>query len=171
MRSSCARRQQKLCRVYGEIPMAGERVIALEPRGKGMMGITIGTLTKCGTKREKEFDDLEDEKITKEMMDLASHIVKTKQGHFQPDKYEDRYEEALKDLLKKKAAGKKIGRVEHEEPTNVVNLMDSLVPALRADQLRSAESRRALIRALPRKQADLPLDTAKLPAKVYENQI
>jgi Ku protein len=102
-----------------------EHVIALEPRGKGMMGITIRYAYEV-REEEEYFGDLKDEKITKEMMDLASHIVKTKQGHFQPDKYEDRYEEALKDLLKKKAAGKKIERVEPEEPTNVVNLMDAL---------------------------------------------
>jgi len=102
-----------------------EHVIALEPRGKGMMGITIRYAYEV-REEEEYFGDMKDEKITKEMMDLASHIVKTKQGHFQPDKYEDRYEEALKDLLKKKAAGKKIERVEPEEPTNVVNLMDAL---------------------------------------------
>jgi Ku protein len=90
-----------------------------------MMGITIRYAYEVRNEKDY-FADLDDEKITKEMMDLASHIVKTKQGHFQPDKYEDRYEEALKDLLKKKAAGKKIERVEHEEPTNVVNLMDAL---------------------------------------------
>src|SRR5215218_7960272 len=102
-----------------------EHVIALEPRGKGMMGITIRYAYEVRDEKDY-FEDLGDEKITKEMMDLASHIVKTKQGHFQPDKYEDRYEEALKDLLKKKAAGKKIEKVDHKEPSNVVNLMDAL---------------------------------------------
>src|SRR5215204_553052 len=102
-----------------------EHVIALEPRGKGMMGITIRYAYEVRGE-EEYFGDLGEEKITKEMMDLASHIVKTKQGHFEPEKYEDRYEEALKEIIKKKAAGKKIERVEHEEPTNVVNLMDAL---------------------------------------------
>ena len=102
-----------------------EHVIALEPRGKGMMGITIRYAYEVRDEKDY-FADLKDEKITKEMMELASHIVKTKQGHFAPEKYEDRYEDALKELLKKKAAGKKIERVEHAEPTNVVNLMEAL---------------------------------------------
>jgi DNA end-binding protein Ku len=109
-----------------------EHVIALEPRGKGMMGITIRYAYEVRDDKDY-FGDIEDEKITKEMMDLASHIVKSKQGHFKPDKYEDRYEEALKDLLKKKAHGEKIERIEHKEPTNVVNLMDALRKSVKGE--------------------------------------
>jgi non-homologous end joining protein Ku len=36
------------------------------------------------------------------MLELASHIVETKAGHFEPEKFEDQYEDALKELLKKK---------------------------------------------------------------------
>ena len=46
--------------------------------------------------------DIPDEKMPKDMLDLASHIVKTKAGHFDTDKFEDQYEDALKELLKKK---------------------------------------------------------------------
>jgi DNA end-binding protein Ku len=60
------------------------------------------------------------------MLDLASHIVKTKAGHFHSDKFEDSYEDALKELLKRKREGKPIERPEQPKPTNVVNLMDAL---------------------------------------------
>jgi DNA end-binding protein Ku len=40
------------------------------------------------------------------MLDLASHFVKTKAGHFDPSKFEDQYEEAPNELLKKKQEGK-----------------------------------------------------------------
>jgi Ku protein len=120
-----------------------EHVIALEPRGKGMMGITIRYPYEVRDEKDY-FDDIPSERITKEMMDLASHIVKTKQGHFEPEKYEDRYEEALKDLLKKKASGKKIERVEHEEPSNVVDLMEALRASVkggaRAERRKSSRS-------------------------------
>jgi Ku protein len=102
-----------------------EHVMALEPRGKGMLGITLRYPYEVRDEKSY-FDDLPNEKIPKEMLDLAAYIVKTKQGHFKPDKFEDRYEEALKDLLKKKAHGEKIERVEKEEPSNVINLMDAL---------------------------------------------
>jgi hypothetical protein len=65
------------------------------------------------------FDDIHDEKIPKDMLDLASHIVKTKAGHFDPSKFEDQYEEALNELLKKKQEGKPIERPERPKPTNV----------------------------------------------------
>jgi DNA end-binding protein Ku len=60
------------------------------------------------------------------MLELASHIVKTKTGHFEPSKFEDQYEDALKELLKKKQEGKPIERPERPKPTNVVNLMEAL---------------------------------------------
>jgi DNA end-binding protein Ku len=60
-----------------------EHVIALEPRGKGMMGITIWYPYEVRDEKDY-FDDIPNEKVTKDMLELAAHIVKTKQGHFQP---------------------------------------------------------------------------------------
>src|SRR5580704_15539639 len=77
-------------------------------------------------KEEEYFDDIPDEKIPKDLLELASHIVKTKTGHFEPSKFEDQYEDALKELLKKKQEGKPIERPERPKPTNVVNLMEAL---------------------------------------------
>jgi DNA end-binding protein Ku len=62
----------------------------------------------------------------REKINLASHIVNTKTGHFEPSKFEDQYEDALKELLKKKQEGKPIERPERPKPTNVVNLMEAL---------------------------------------------
>src|SRR5437667_5490925 len=78
-----------------------EHIIALEPRGKGIMGITPRHPYEV-RKEQQYFDEIEDEKIPKDMLELATHIVETKSGHFNPDKFEDHYENALKDLLKKK---------------------------------------------------------------------
>jgi DNA end-binding protein Ku len=102
-----------------------EHVIALEPRGKGMMGITIRYPYEVRDEKDY-FGDIPSEKITGEMADLAAHIVKTKQGHFHPEKFEDRYEEALKDLIKRKSHGEKIAQPDKAEPSNVIDLMDAL---------------------------------------------
>ena len=102
-----------------------EHIIALEARGKGLLGITLRYPYEVRAEKDY-FDDIPDEKIPKDMLDLASHIVETKAGHFDPAKFDDRYEDALKDLLKKKQEGKPIERPERREPTNVVNLMDAL---------------------------------------------
>jgi DNA end-binding protein Ku len=72
------------------------------------------------------------------MLDLASHIVKTKAGHFDPSKFDDRYEDALKDLLRKKQEGKPIERPERREPTKVINLMDALRRSVEASGARAS---------------------------------
>jgi DNA end-binding protein Ku len=98
-----------------------EHIIALEARGKGLLGITLRYPYEVRNEADY-FGDIPDEKMPKDMLDLASHIVKTKAGHFDPDKFEDQYEDALKELLKKKQEGKPIERPERPKPTNVVNL-------------------------------------------------
>ncbi|HMI15211.1 MAG TPA: Ku protein, partial [Bradyrhizobium sp.] len=70
-------------------------------------------------------DDIPDEKY-QDMLDLASHIVESKAGHFKPERFEDQYEDALKDLLKKKQSGQKIEAPREREPSKVVNLMEAL---------------------------------------------
>jgi DNA end-binding protein Ku len=102
-----------------------EHIIALEARGKGLLGVTLRYPYEVRSEADY-FDDIPDEKIPKDMLDLGSHIVKTKAGHFEPSKFEDQYEDALKELLKKKQEGKPIERPEQPKPTNVVNLMDAL---------------------------------------------
>jgi DNA end-binding protein Ku len=102
-----------------------EHIIALEARGKGLLGVTLRYPYEVRNEAEY-FDDIPDEKIPKDMLELASHIVKTKTGHFDPKKFEDSYEDALKELLKWKQEGKPIERPEQPRPTNVVNLMDAL---------------------------------------------
>ena len=108
-----------------------EHIIALEARGKGLLGITLRYPYEVRNEADY-FDDIPDEKMPKDMLDLASHIVKTKSGHFDPAKFEDRYEDALKELLKRKQEGKPIERPERPKRTNVVNLMDALRQSVEA---------------------------------------
>ena len=102
-----------------------EHVIALEARGKGLLGVTLRYPYEV-RKEDDYFDDIPDEKIPKDMLELASHIVQTKAGHFDPRKFEDHYEDALKDLIRRKQSGKPVERPEHREPAKVINLMDAL---------------------------------------------
>src|SRR5947199_2507189 len=115
-----------------------EHIIALEARGKGLLGVTLRYPYEV-RKEADYFDDIPDEKIPKDMLELASHIVETKAGHFDPSKFDDRYEDALKDLLKKKQEGKPIERPERGEPTNVVNLMEALRRSVEASGKSAAE--------------------------------
>jgi DNA end-binding protein Ku len=130
-----------------------EHVIALEPRGKGLLGVTLRYPYEV-RKEDEYFDEIEDEKIPKDMMDLASHIVETKSGHFKPEEFEDHYEDALKELLKKKQAGEKIEAPRQREPAKVISLMDALrrsVGAERGGGARGKSERRPAQRRTPKK--------------------
>jgi DNA end-binding protein Ku len=79
------------------------------------------------------FDDIKSPKISKDMVELAGHILDTKAAHFDPSKFKDDYETALKALVRRKAAGKPIKAAEPEErPSNVVSLMDALKQSLKS---------------------------------------
>ena len=76
------------------------------------------------------FDEIQDVKITKDMVDLAKHIVASKAGHFDPAKFEDRYEAALQELLEKKQKGQPIGAAKKPAAGNVFDLMGALRASL-----------------------------------------
>jgi Ku protein len=79
------------------------------------------------------FSDIESVKVPKDMLELAEHILKTKRGHFDPSQYSDRYEDALKALIKAKQAGKP-APTPPERPSNVINLMDALRRSVRSER-------------------------------------
>jgi DNA end-binding protein Ku len=97
------------------------------------MGITLRYPYEVRDQNEY-FDDIENEKVPKDMLDLALHIVETKKGTFEPEKFEDQYEDALKDLIRKKQKGEKIERPAERAPSNVVNLMDALRQSVKGDR-------------------------------------
>ena len=109
-----------------------EHIIALEPRGKGLMGVTLRYPYEV--RKEKDyFDDIPDEKIPKDMLDLAGHIVESKAGHFDPKEFDDQYEDALQALIKQKQSGKPIERPQEPKQSNVINLMDALRESLKTE--------------------------------------
>src|SRR6516162_1178229 len=119
-----------------------EHIIALEARGKGLMGLTLRYPYEVRDEKDY-FDDIEDEKVPKDMLELASHIVDTKRGEFDPSKFEDRYEDALKELLKKKQQGEKIERPRETRPPKVVNLMEALRQSVSGERRKPASPSRA----------------------------
>jgi DNA end-binding protein Ku len=107
-----------------------EHIIALEARGKGQVGMLLHYPYEIRDENEY-FGDIQDVKVTKEMLDLARHIVETKSGDLEPEKFEDRYENALVELLNQKRKGEPIrAAVKPRDTGNVVNLMDALRKSL-----------------------------------------
>ena len=102
-----------------------EHIIALEPMDKGLVGTLLRYPYEVRGEQEY-FDEIQDVKVTKDMLDLAKHIVEKKSGRFEPEKFEDHYETALVDLINKKRAGKPITPKERPRADNVVDLMEAL---------------------------------------------
>jgi DNA end-binding protein Ku len=110
-----------------------EHVIAIEPLGKGLLGTTLRYPYELRDEDEY-FDDIKNPKISKDMIELASHILDTKAAHFDPSKFKDEYESALKTLVRRKAAGKPVRIEQHAEKTgNVISLMDALKQNLKSN--------------------------------------
>ncbi len=129
--------QMKMVAIGRVVLTSREHVIALEPRGKGLMGTLLRYPFEVRDSAEY-FDDIPDVKLTKDMMDLARHIVETKSGHFKPQEFEDHYEHALKELIAKKAKGERI-EIPKERPTGkVINLMDALRRSVQAETQNTA---------------------------------
>ena len=102
-----------------------EHIIALEPMDKGLVGTLLRYPYEVRSEQEY-FDEIQDVKVTKDMLDLAKHIVNQKAGTFEPEKFEDHYEAALVELINQKRAGKPIRPKERPRGENVVDLMDAL---------------------------------------------
>jgi DNA end-binding protein Ku len=103
-----------------------EHIIALEPLDSGLMGTLLRYPYEVRSEKEY-FDDIQDVKLTKDMLDLAKHIVEKKSGAFEPELFEDHYESALIDLINKKRSGMPItAKAAPKTGGNVINLMDAL---------------------------------------------
>jgi DNA end-binding protein Ku len=118
-----------------------EHIIALEPRENGLVGTTLRYPYEV-RQASDYFDVIEDEKVPKDMLDLAVHIVDSKTGRFEPAKFEDEYENALKELLRKKQKGERIERPKEPSRANVVNLMDALRQSVKAESSGSTARRK-----------------------------
>jgi len=107
--------------------------VVIEPLGKGMV---LTTLRYDSTVRQPDtvFDEIKPVKIDKEMIDLAQHIIDKKATRFDPSEFDDKYEEALIELIRAKKAGRKAPKARAaSKPSNVVNLFDALKKSLAAD--------------------------------------
>jgi DNA end-binding protein Ku len=86
-----------------------EHIIGLKPLKNGLMGTLLRYPYEVRSEDES-FDDIQDVKVTKDMLDLAKHIVNQKTATFDPTKFEDHYESALTELIIKSEAASRSPR-------------------------------------------------------------
>ena len=103
-----------------------ERMLAMEARDRGIVAYTLRTYDEV-KKPETLFDDIPEVKTDKGMIDIASRIIEQQEGDFDPTAFTDRYEEALRELIKEKEKGaNRVVHADAPEDTNVVDLMEAL---------------------------------------------
>ena len=117
-----------------------ERMLAMEPRGKGLVAYTLRTFDEV-KKPESFFDDIPEVKADKNMIEIAAKIIEQQEGDFDASEFKDRYEEALRALIKEKekGAGRKV-TVEDPKGAEVIDLMEALRRSLAGDKKGAAKS-------------------------------
>jgi DNA end-binding protein Ku len=106
-----------------------ERIVALEPRGQGILAYTLRTDDEV-RKPDALFSGLSSAKPDPAMIDIAEKIIAQREGPFDPSQFVDRYEAALKTLIAAKKKGAKVKVVAEPEDTNVIDLMAALRASL-----------------------------------------
>jgi DNA end-binding protein Ku len=148
-----AMREKKMVGLGRVVLYRRERILMIEPFDKGLL---VTALRYGYEVRDAQpyFEDIPDVELPKEMRQLASHILETKAGHFDPSIFEDRYENALIELLKSKQAGLPAPKETAKKPTaRVINLMDAL--------RRSVATEKSSAKASPKRSAARPAAAAR----------
>lgn len=132
-----------------------ERLVAIEPRGTGLLATTLRTRDEV-VNVAGALEDVPQGKPDKQMIVIAQKIIEQKEGEFDPNEFNDRYEDALRALIDEKKRGHKITRVEEpEDQTNVVDLMEALRKSLGGDKAAPAKkpSGSATVSRLPKSKS------------------
>lgn len=125
-----AMRGKKMAALARIVLYRRERPVVVEPLDEGMLLTTLRYESNV-RRPDTVFDEIRKVKVDKDMLDLAEHIIDKKKGRFDPSAFEDKYENALLEIIKAKKAGKKIAAPKKaSKPSNVVNLFDALKKSL-----------------------------------------
>jgi len=107
-----------------------ERVVALEPRDNGIVAFTLRSQDEV-IDPKVAFEDIPATRSDKQMVEIAEKIIAQQEGAFDQAMFEDRYEKALRELIRRKQKGEKPVRAEPVEDTNVIDLMEALKKSLK----------------------------------------
>jgi DNA end-binding protein Ku len=120
-----AMRAEKMVGLARVVLFRRERILMLEPRDKGIVATSLHYANEVHS-AANYFDEIPDLDLPKQMLELATHIIDKMSGSFEPGQFEDRYENALIELIRSKQQGMPIKPQPTHRQTNVINLMDAL---------------------------------------------
>lgn len=138
-----------------------ERLMALEPRGKGILAYSLRSNREVRDAADV-FDRIPAEKPAPAMIDIAAKIIDQQTGPFDPSKFNDRYEDALRALIQEKQKGHRVKTVETPQAAEVIDLMEALKRSLGGGERRKPAPRKT---AAARKEGLAKPAAKKAPAK------
>jgi DNA end-binding protein Ku len=147
-----AMKKKKMVGIARIVMARRERIMMLEPFGKGLMGTTLHYPYEIRGE-ESAFEDIPDLQLPAQMVGLAEEIIDRMTGKFEPNKFEDRYENAMIELIRSKQAGQPVKQTKAAaKPSNVVNLLDALKRSIDAGDAK-APTKKPKAPAAPKKRA------------------
>ncbi|MDB5363783.1 MAG: Ku78, Ku70 and Ku80 are 70kDa and 80kDa subunit of the Lupus Ku autoantigen [Rhodospirillales bacterium] len=148
-------KQKKVAALARTVLFRRVRTLLIRAHDKGLIATTLNFDYEVRSSDEA-FEDVPKRKIQGEMLDLAKHIIETKQGEFDPSKFDDRYESALAELVKAKLAGKPLPKPKAPKPTKVVDLMEALRQSAGARAEKTPPAKGTAKKAASKKAAATP---------------
>lgn len=138
----------------GQLVLRGkERQLALEVHGKGLVAYTLRAHDEVRD-ADDFFDDIPEVKADADMVEIAARIIGQKAAAFDPTRFHDGYDEALKEMIKaKQKGGKGVVAVAEPDDTNVIDLMAALKASLKGSAAKTAPDKSAVKKAAPKKKA------------------
>ena len=118
-------RQAKVAALARTVLFRRLRTVLIRPHGNGLIGTTLNFDYEVRSS-EEAFEELRDIKIKGEMLDLAKHIIDTKKGSFDAKAFDDRYEEAVAELVKAKIEGRPLPEKKAPTLTKTTDLLQAL---------------------------------------------
>jgi DNA end-binding protein Ku len=106
-----------------------ERLMALEPKDKGILAYTIRNKREVRDSQEI-FGQVADVKPPPQMVEIAAKIIDQLEGPFDPSQFNDRYEDALRALIKEKEKGRTVTAPAEPKEAEVIDLMEALKRSL-----------------------------------------
>ena len=126
-------RKRKMVGIARVVLQRRERILMVEPFEKGLLATSLRYGNEV-RQADAYFEDVPDIALSDEMIDLASHIIERKQAPFDPERFNDRYEDAMLELIKSKQAGMPIQSAPAPRPASAINLMDALRRSIADDE-------------------------------------
>lgn len=147
-----AMRRKKVAALAEAVLFRRVRKLLVRPHGDGLIATMLNFDYEVRS-AEDAFEDVPRIDIKGEMLDLAKHIIDSKTGKFDPSAFTDRYDDALAELVRAKAAGKEIKPRKPAAGGKVIDLMEALRKSAGAAKSGSAKSKPAKSRSAKGKAA------------------